>query len=923
MKTKILKLAARLTAGAALALAGPIASAQPVLFSDTFAANTSGNWLIYANTSDYQAQFAFAYTTNKFVRGGVTNTIPLAPSSPTSTETNGLKLAVNDTLALVTAINLYPAGQAFSNNYALKFDMWLNYTGSGFGNGTGGTEDAIFGLNHAGNKNVFRASAASLSPVGDGIDFAVNSDGDVAGADYQAFAGDNINALVELQGATGGFLDRNGDSVLEVATDASLPATYPLKLMFPSPAFESAGMPSKQWVRVELRQRTNDLGEFVITWLIEGYVIAEHTQAITYGQTNGNVMIGMMDPFSGIGTPTNDSFMVYDNIRVVDLNGFPANEVVSITATDPSASEPSGDDGIITISRTGSTALPLNVPIRTAGTATRGSDYVTQTNGVTFTGTNVIIPAGSSSVNIAIRVLDDVIGESTESAVIALVGNPNAYDIRASMFAQVDIADDADVPVATISTIRRAAFESVSNNYGRFSIALTSPYNVDVTVNFITSGTAVNGTHYENIGSSLVIPAGTLSNSIYILPIQNTVIESNRIVTVTLTSGSGYTNSATATNASITIYNDDLAPAGTGTLFSDNFETDSSPNWNINASSAVSDAAFAFNYGDLGIPPAPHSTGGTTLGLKLRANSPLLGANGGVINGISVSPKNKNFTNDFRLRYDTWLNYPGPLATGGTGSTQLGTAGITSGDRPIWLNQAVTAPKDSVYFGITGDGGATVDVQVHTNSSTPLVVGTGVYSAGTQATAGAADDAYYSIFGAWSAPAAQSSSFPVQTGVTAIGAMGMAWHDVQITKLGNALTWTIDGVSIAAVNAAKLGYTLSTNIFVGQSDINTGQTTILLDALLCGIVDNLVVESLPAPTIPVITNITIVTSNVRVDFAGATSDVPAVFLLQSSTNVAGPYVIDQVATLSQLSPGGFRAVTPYTTNAARFYRIMR
>jgi hypothetical protein len=920
MKNSILKLSARLLAGAALALAAPVAYAQPVIFTDNFSVNSSANWLIYSNSTDFKAQFAFRYGTNTFSRGGVaTNLIPLAPSSTPATETNGLKLAVNDISAAITAINLYPAGQTFSNDYALKFDLWLNYTGTGFGNGTGGTEDAIFGINHVGDKNVFRASGAALSPVGDGVSFAVDTDGDIASQDYQAYIGDNINPLVELQGASGGFLDRDGDSIPEAGVDAGQPATFPLKLMFPSPAYETAGMPSKQWVRVELRQRTNSLGDFVSTWLIEGYVIAEHTQSAAYGQTNGNIMIGLMDPFAGVGSPTNDSFILYDNVRVVNLSNFPTNEIVSIVATDPSAAEPSGDDGLITISRTGSTASPLTVPFRVAGTATRGSDYVTQTNGVTFTTTNVVIPAGSDHVDVVIHVLDDSIGETTESAVIALVGNPNAYDIREAMFARVDIADDGDVPTASITTFRPAAYEGNTNNFGQFFITLSTPYNADVTVNYTTSGTATNGIHYISIPSSVVIPANTTTNSVFILALQNSDTVSNRIVTLTLAPGTGYTNGVVNTNASVVIYNDDPTPAATGTLFSDAFEVDSSANWNINASAAVCDAAFAFDYSTVGIPPAPHSAG-TTLGLKLRANSPLLGA--ATFSGISVSPKNQNFTGDFRLRYDMWLNFPGAFPGGGAGSTQLGTAGITSGSRSIWPGGAIT-PRDSVYFAIDGDGGTTPDVRIYTNGSAVLPTGSGVYSAGTQASAGNTEDAYYSIFGRTAAPADQLALFPSQTGLTAVGAPGMAWHDVVVTKLGNTLTWTIDGLSIAAVNAAKLDFTLSTNIFVGQTDINSGQTSVALDATLFALVDNLVVESLPAPTIPVITNISLVAGpNVQVSFTGSTNDFPTLFLLMSSTNVAGPY-INVNATVTGLAPGAFRAVTPYTNNAARFYRILR
>jgi hypothetical protein len=443
---------------------------------------------------------------------------------------------------------------------------------------------------------------------------------------------------------------------------------------------------------------------------------------------------------------------------------------------------------------------------------------------------------------------------------------------------------------------------------------------VDATVNYTLTGTATNGIHYETLATSILMPAGTTIVTNYVLPIQNGDTVSNRIVTLTLAPGTGYTNGATGTNASITIYNDDL-PAATGTLFSDDFEVDSSPNWNINASAANCGAQFGFDYSSLGIPPAPHSAGGTTMGLRMRANSLALGT--ASFSGISVSPKNQNFTNDFRLRYDMWINFPGPLTLGGSGSTQLGTAGITSGTRPQWIGGALT-PRDSVYFGISGDGGTAPDVRAYTNGSAVLPPGSGVYAAGTQATAGNNDDSsgYYSVFGRLGAPINQLAGNPSQTGLTSPGAPGMVWHDVVITKLGNSLTWTIDGVSIATVNAAKLDYTLSTNIFVGQSDINATATAIGSESMQFGLVDNLVVESLPAPVIPVITSIAIITNSVRVDFTGSTNDFPALFLLMSSTNVAGTY-LNQNATMSQLSPGAFRAVTPYTTNATRFYRILR
>src|SRR5690349_10026301 len=75
-------------------------------------------------------------------------------------------------------------------------------------------------------------------------------------------------------------------------------------------------------------------------------------------------------------------------------------------------------------------------------------------------------------------------------------------------------------------------------------------------------------------------------------------------------------------------------------LYSEDFDTDHTANWTPNAGSGNNDANFFFDYSTVGIPPAPHSTGGTTRGARLRANF----ATPGVFSGISVSPNGQSFT---------------------------------------------------------------------------------------------------------------------------------------------------------------------------------------------------------------------------------------------------------------------------------------
>jgi hypothetical protein len=117
---------------------------------------------------------------------------------------------------------------------------------------------------------------------------------------------------------------------------------------------------------------------------------------------------------------------------------------VSIVGTDINAAErlstQTADGGVYTISRTGSTASPLTVQFTVSGTATNGVDYSTLSNTRT-------IPAGVSSITVALNVINDSISEASETATLTLATS-SAYEINtSSRTATVSIADN-DTPVA-------------------------------------------------------------------------------------------------------------------------------------------------------------------------------------------------------------------------------------------------------------------------------------------------------------------------------------------------------------------------------------------------------------------------------------------------------------------------------------------
>ena len=277
------------------------------------------------------------------------------------------------------------------------------------------------------------------------------------------------------------------------------------------------------------------------------------------------------------------------------------------------------------------------------------------------------------------------------------------------------------------------------------------------------------------------------------------------------------------------------------TLYASDFETDASANWTVNKGPATVDEAhnFYFDYSTVGIPAAPNSAGGTH-GLKLQANQ-----SSNVFGGMSVSPTGESFTGDYRLEFDWWSNFNGPAPGGGSGSTQLSTFGIgTSGTTPQWPGGV----QDSIWFAGTGDGNSASDWRAYSPAaSTSYVPASGVYAAGTATSPDARNSShpYYATFGGISPPAAQAAIYPQQTGATLIGSAAFAWHRVEIEKLGDYVTWTLDGKLVATVPAAQDTVSTGDNIFFGQSDTNTTSSNDVNDtALLFTLIDNVQVVAL-------------------------------------------------------------------------------
>jgi subtilisin family serine protease len=122
----------------------------------------------------------------------------------------------------------------------------------------------------------------------------------------------------------------------------------------------------------------------------------------------------------------------------------PSNQV-TVTATTAQATEAGPQDGVFTISRTGSTSAPRTVLYTVTGTATAGSDYVALPGAVT-------IEAGSSTATVTVTPIDDGLYESDESVVLSIVADA-AYTVGSPASATVTIISDDLPPDLVITSV--------------------------------------------------------------------------------------------------------------------------------------------------------------------------------------------------------------------------------------------------------------------------------------------------------------------------------------------------------------------------------------------------------------------------------------------------------------------------------------
>ena len=266
--------------------------------------------------------------------------------------------------------------------------------------------------------------------------------------------------------------------------------------------------------------------------------------------------------------------------------------------------------------------------------------------------------------------------------------------------------------------------------------------------------------------------------------------------------------------------------------------------WGVNKSvDPDSSATFGYDYSTDGIPEAPNTQSGdtATAGVKLEANNGDANANAAF---LTIYPTGQNFTGDYVLEFDMWMNYStvDREDNAGAGTTEfLGggigydgvSADVVSGAQSIVTNEGGSGSdyrsfKDGYYIDhvdmIAGSRNAT---GAHTNYTDFFPKGSG-------------------------APPASQNQSPADpnTNFNRAGSPGFQWVTWQISVLGNKVRTEIEkpnGENLGIVVYDKTdtsdgssGVGTDGNISIFYADFFLSITT--KPELTFGIVDNVVVS---------------------------------------------------------------------------------
>ncbi len=209
------------------------------------------------------------------------------------------------------------------------------------------------------------------------------------------------------------------------------------------------------------------------------------------------------------------------------------------------------DAGPATITATLQEAAAVTVTVEYAtgaGTATAGVDYVAASGVLTFA-------PGVTTTTFPVAITDDLLDELDETVALAL-SNPSAPALLGTpATATLTILDNDPPPALSVDSVTAVESDGVMT----FTVSLSAASARDISVAYNTyDTTAAAGADYTGVSGSLPFPPGTISRTLTVAILDDTISEDDETFTLTLSSPVNAT--LAAADGVGTILDDDNAP---------------------------------------------------------------------------------------------------------------------------------------------------------------------------------------------------------------------------------------------------------------------------------------------------------------------------------------------------------------------------
>jgi len=204
-----------------------------------------------------------------------------------------------------------------------------------------------------------------------------------------------------------------------------------------------------------------------------------------------------------------------------------------------------GPSGMLQFTRYSDTGEPVDVFYSVGGSATSGVDFTALSGTVSFA-------QDQYEVDVPVYVTDDSIAEFDEAVVVTLLEDP-AYQLDMNDQATIIIHDN-DTPLVQVETINDTT--EGSSQPGKFTLTRMGDKTTSITVNYLLTGTADNGTDYVELSGSVEIPAGESTADVLINATHDALYDPDETVILTIDEGNGYIIDTPNDTATVTIYDD-------------------------------------------------------------------------------------------------------------------------------------------------------------------------------------------------------------------------------------------------------------------------------------------------------------------------------------------------------------------------------